>query len=315
MPLQRQTVPIGFQSSRSAARPCRLREQVQLQQREISALTHRLEERQSREGAATPVATVTTGTCTPRRHPGTPASLCEGEDTDASWRYQDQVVLVQASDSDDILLLLNERGLPENVYLRSTWEKQTLEPPAPTAAEVDADADDSSSSPLSSMHRKATVVENVVDADNGNGAPQEPLVAIGRFQCWSSDSDIWSEPDRSVSEQRMGGVCRKDWAKQPRRSPKGARKASAALRQDAGSDSVGRKSVKELWLSGECGRSQPCLADGGSSASEHWLELGMLLGRWMLAMRLFPLFCFSWCCCLLARHHIFGWQSIWMAVL
>ncbi|KAG0426454.1 hypothetical protein HPB47_026429 [Ixodes persulcatus] len=242
-----------------------LREQVQLQQREISALTHRLEERQSREGAATPVATVTTGTCTPRRHPGTPASLCEGEDTDASWRYQDQVVLVQASDSDDILLLLNERGLPENVYLRSTWEKQTLEPPAPAAAEVDADADDSSSSPLSSMHRKAAVVENVVDADNGNGAPQEPLVAIGRFQCWSSDSDIWSEPDRSVSEQRMGGVCRKDWAKQPRRSPKGARKASAALRQDAGSDSVGRKSGKELWLSGECGRGQPCLADGGRS--------------------------------------------------
>ncbi|XP_077505200.1 uncharacterized protein LOC144114981 isoform X13 [Amblyomma americanum] len=240
-----------------------LRDRVQEQQSEISSLTRRLEEEGSER--ASPAAG---GRCPSRRHPGTPASLCEGEDTDASWRYQDQVVLVQASDSDDILLLLNERGLPENVYLRSTWQKQALNAAeslpavcsAVAAEEADADADYSSSSSPSLLRWK--------EARNSaleNGAPQEPLVPIGRFQCWSSDSDIWSEPDRSVSEQRMGGVCRKEWNKQPRRSPKETRKAMAGGRQEQPGSDTGAKQAKDSWPEVAKGKRLSCPTDGGRS--------------------------------------------------
>ncbi|XP_037559213.1 uncharacterized protein LOC119436439 isoform X2 [Dermacentor silvarum] len=242
-----------------------LRDRVEQQQSEISTLTRRLEEECPERASS-----ATGGRCPSRRHPGTPASLCEGEDTDASWRYQDQVVLVQASDSDDILLLLNERGLPENVYLRSTWQKQALNTTecsnlptvasAVAAEEADADADYSSSSSPSLLRWK--------DSRNSaleNNAPQEPLVPIGRFQCWSSDSDIWSEPDRSVSEQRMGGVCRKEWSKQPRRSPKEARKAVVGGRQEPGSD-TGVKKAKDTWPDVSRGKRLSCpTADGGCS--------------------------------------------------
>ncbi|XP_077538295.1 uncharacterized protein LOC144150613 isoform X4 [Haemaphysalis longicornis] len=223
-----------------------LRERVREQTSEISNLTRRLEEERLNSPATGG------GRCPSRRHPGTPASLVEGEDTDASWRYQDQVVLVQASDSDDILLLLNERGLPENVYLRSSWQKQalngpSLEPAPPAvssaAAVEEADADASSSSSPSLLRWKEAAARN---SAMETGAPQEPLVPIGRFQCWSSDSDIWSEPDRSVSEQRMGGVCRKEWSKQPRRSPKEARKVMAGGRQEPSSD-AGAKKTKDVW--------------------------------------------------------------------
>nr|XP_037291875.1 golgin subfamily A member 4-like isoform X1 [Rhipicephalus microplus] len=241
-----------------------LRDRVAQQQKEISALTRRLEE-ECPERASSAVG----GRCPSRRHPGTPASLCEGEDTDASWRYQDQVVLVQASDSDDILLLLNERGLPENVYLRSTWQKQALNAPeSPSipavasvvaAEEADADADYSSSSP--SLLRWKDSRNSALE----NNVPQEPLVPIGRFQCWSSDSDIWSEPDRSVSEQRMGGVCRKGWSKQPRRSPKEARKALVGGRQEPGSDN-GLKKAKDTLPDLSRGKRLSCpAADGGRS--------------------------------------------------
>lgn len=249
-----------------------LREQVQRQQSEISTLTQHLEKERPSDAS-------TSGMCkSPRRHPGTPASLCEGEDTDASWRYQDQVVLVQASDSDDILLLLNDRGLPENVYLRSTWEKQGLHAELPvcveaavSAAAEDADADYSSSSSLSLPQRKDTAAASAnTGSENGAAQREEPLVAIGRFQCWSSDSDIWSEPDRSVSEQRMGGVCRKQFSKQPRRSPKGVRKVSAttsaaSVRQEPGSDSVAKRA--ERWHGGESskGKRHMCSTEGGRS--------------------------------------------------
>lgn len=250
----------------------RLRDRVEQQQSEISTLTRRLEEectRRLEEECPERASSATGGRCPSRRHPGTPASLCEGEDTDASWRYQDQVVLVQASDSDDILLLLNERGLPENVYLRSTWQKQALNTTecsnlptvasAVAAEEADADADYSSSSSPSLLRWK--------DSRNSaleNNAPQEPLVPIGRFQCWSSDSDIWSEPDRSVSEQRMGGVCRKEWSKQPRRSPKEARKAVVGGRLEPGSD-TGVKKAKDTWPDVSRGKRLSCpTADGGS---------------------------------------------------
>ncbi|XP_075553309.1 uncharacterized protein LOC142585994 isoform X3 [Dermacentor variabilis] len=242
-----------------------LRDRVEQQQSEISTLTRRLEEECPERASS-----ATGGRCPSRRHPGTPASLCEGEDTDASWRYQDQVVLVQASDSDDILLLLNERGLPENVYLRSTWQKQALNntecsnlpavASAVAAEEADADADYSSSSSPSLLRWK--------DSHNStleNNAPQEPLVPIGRFQCWSSDSDIWSEPDRSVSEQRMGGVCHKEWSRQPRRSPKEARKAVVGGRQEPGSD-TGVKKAKDTLPDVSRGKRLSCpTADGGHS--------------------------------------------------
>lgn len=241
-----------------------LRDRVAQQQSEISTLTRRLEEE-----CPDRASSAAGGRCPSRRHPGTPASLCEGEDTDASWRYQDQVVLVQASDSDDILLLLNERGLPENVYLRSTWQKQALKAPespslpAVTSVvaveEADADADYSSSSP--SLLRWKDARNSALE----NNMPQEPLVPIGRFQCWSSDSDIWSEPDRSVSEQRMGGICRKEWSKQPRRSPKEARKTLVGGRQEPGSD-TGLKKAKDTWPDMPRGKRLSCpAADGGRS--------------------------------------------------
>ncbi|XP_029842078.2 golgin subfamily B member 1 isoform X2 [Ixodes scapularis] len=104
-----------------------LREQVQLQQREISALTHRLEERQSREGPATPVATVTTG----RSKRPAPSARTESHKLEKLLR---RVHHCNGKLEDSLVL---HRELCHKMLAGPTGEKESPDQPQPSAELLD----------------------------------------------------------------------------------------------------------------------------------------------------------------------------------
>lgn len=107
-----------------------------------------------------------------------------------------KVVILEESDSDDMLLLLNDSGLPQDVLIRNSQDKDLTTCSLPTQHR-DGITD--------FWYRQSDLLENskswrVID---GLQNVQESGNAL-----WvsypSSDSDIWSEPDRNISLQRMG---------------------------------------------------------------------------------------------------------------
>lgn len=82
-------------------------------------------------------------------------------------------VVLGTSNNEDLILLLNDRGDPEDVLIRNN---------------------DSSRNPSTHPY-----------LDSSLGFWKSPEIGSPKVRCCpSSDSDIWSEPDRDVSMQRIG---------------------------------------------------------------------------------------------------------------
>ncbi|XP_067129959.1 CDK5 regulatory subunit-associated protein 2-like isoform X1 [Centruroides vittatus] len=116
-----------------------------------------------------------------------------------TWNGTEQVVVLEASDSDDILLLLNDRGLPKDVFLcnnlQQSWSSQSCFPIQNSSPCLSKDVNNSKK-----MDNKFQQwVDSLPDKGGGEQRSQGPGLSH-----WSSDSDIWSEPDREVSMQRIG---------------------------------------------------------------------------------------------------------------
>lgn len=116
-----------------------------------------------------------------------------------TWNGTEQVVVLEASDSDDILLLLNDRGLPKDVFLcnnlQQSWSSQSCFP---------------IHSPPPCLPKQETKINKKIESKFQQWMDSLPDKAGDQrsqgpgLSHWSSDSDIWSEPDREVSMQRIG---------------------------------------------------------------------------------------------------------------
>ncbi|XP_013783774.1 centromere-associated protein E-like isoform X1 [Limulus polyphemus] len=112
-----------------------------------------------------------------------------------------QVVILEESDSDDILLLLNDRGLPQNVLIRNSQDKDLTTCSLPARS-------------LSHQHRDGITdfwyrqSEQLENSKSWHMIDDLQKIQETGNALWvsypSSDSDIWSEPDRNISLQRMG---------------------------------------------------------------------------------------------------------------
>ncbi|XP_022257295.1 golgin subfamily B member 1-like isoform X2 [Limulus polyphemus] len=118
-----------------------------------------------------------------------------------SWEQAGQVVVLEASDSDDILLLLNDCGLP----LHNSLEKDeaAVNPTTHSLPQQQGERLNFSQRNLAVVMKGEPEISRSKHVIFGN-QQLSGIVNAHCVSCPSSDSDIWSEPDRNVSLQRMG---------------------------------------------------------------------------------------------------------------
>lgn len=103
--------------------------------------------------------------------------------------------MLGTSNNEDLILLLNEKGDPKDVLIRSSNPSESTHLPKPY---LDSSLGFNNPSEL-------TPKRYLDDPSMGFWkSPSSEMALIPKSRCLSSDSDIWSEPDRDVSMQRIG---------------------------------------------------------------------------------------------------------------
>ncbi|XP_076321165.1 LOW QUALITY PROTEIN: uncharacterized protein LOC143230833 [Tachypleus tridentatus] len=118
---------------------------------------------------------------------------------DQSCGQAEQIVVLEASDSDDILLLLNDHGFP----LHSSLEKHERAVSSQFLSQQQGEGINFSQANLGVTMKGEMEISRSKHVIFGN-KQQSAIANVHCVSYPSSDSDVWSEPDRNVSLQRIG---------------------------------------------------------------------------------------------------------------
>ncbi|CAL1270530.1 unnamed protein product [Larinioides sclopetarius] len=146
-------------------------------------------------------------------------STLHNSSLDTTLCDKENVVVLGTSNNEDLILLLNDKGDPEDVFIRNNHSH--LERNQFSFGDGDQHRRRCwESAAMSSLNAEKSVLDHRTEQWCSSKVDSSKVVC-GWFNPYpSSDSDIWSEPDRDVSLQRIGIDLQKSPVSQksPRRS-------------------------------------------------------------------------------------------------
>ncbi|KAG8199449.1 hypothetical protein JTE90_000316 [Oedothorax gibbosus] len=186
----------------------------------------------------------------------------------------EKVVVLGTSNNEDLILLLNEKGDPEDVLIRNNQaEHRNLKD---FYGQLPRHGLDSSLGLWNQSSWHASSKKKLLGQEKSSMerwcASEIPIV--GQNRCPSSDSDIWSEPDRDVSMQRIGIDVQKSPVahKSPRRLRHRTTNESSSQKIESSSSAVKCHPLLKRRRSGDAFKSpfvcKKCLSPSKSDLSE-----------------------------------------------